>query len=58
MLVVKKVVYRHHRNMLDLYEKACDESGDEPYWGPDTDDDGPRVEHADDTNEVVRDDGF
>ena len=43
--------------MLDLYEKCCDESDEDTYWGADNDH-GPTVEEADDTNEVVRDDGF
>ena len=58
MLVVKDIVYNNHRKMLDLYEKACDETNEETYWGPDDDDDGTVVDVADDTNEVVRDDGF
>ena len=58
MLVVKDIVYNNHRKMLDLYEKACDEMNEETYWGADDDDDGTVVDVADDTNEVVRDDGF
>ena len=57
MLVVRDVVYNNHRKMLDLYEKCCDESDEDTYWGADNDH-GPTVEEADDTNEVVRDDGF
>ena len=58
MLVVKEIVYRHHRKMLTLYEESCEESGEDTYWGPDDVVGGPIVDTADSTNEVVRDDGF
>ena len=34
MQAVKKIVYKHHRRMLRLYEAACEEDQEEPYWGP------------------------
>ena len=58
MLVVKQIVYKNHRKMLDLYEQACDETDEDTYFGPDEDVEGPVVDAADSTNEVVRDDGF
>ena len=44
--------------MLDLYEKCCDENDEDTYWGADDNVHGSSVDEADDTNEVVRDDGF
>lgn len=58
MLVVRDIVYNNHRKMLDLYEKCCDESDEDTYWGADDNAHGTSVDEADDTNEVVRDDGF
>ena len=44
--------------MLRLYEKACEEAQEEAYWGDDGDNDGPAIDTADATNEVVADDTF
>ena len=58
MLAVKKIVCRHHRRMLRLYEAACEEDDEEPYWGPEDEVADDVVNDADDTNEVLRDDEF
>lgn len=58
MLAVKKIVYGNHRRMLRLYEAACEEDDEEPYWGPEDDVTDDVVKDADDTNEVLRDDEF
>lgn len=58
MLAVKKIVYRNHRRMLRLYEAACEEDDEEPYWGPEDEVADDVVNDADDTNEVLRDDEF
>ena len=58
MLVVKDLVFKYHRKMLRLYEKSCDETEQEAYWGHDADNDGPTIDAAEATNEVVSDDTF
>ena len=44
--------------MLRLYEAACEEDQEEPYWGPEDEVADDVVNDADDTNEVLRDDEF
>ncbi len=58
MQAVKKIVYKHHRRMLRLYEAACEEDQEEPYWGPEDEVADDVVNDADDTNEILRDDEF
>jgi hypothetical protein len=58
MLILKDIVFEHHVKMLRFYETACAEAQQEAYWGDDFDNDGPAIDTADATNEVVEDDTF
>ena len=58
MLIVKDIVFEHHGKMLSFYEKTCVEAQQEACWGDDFDNDGPAIDTADVTNEVVKEDTF
>ena len=58
MLILKELVFKHHVKMLRFYETYCAEAEQEAYWGDDFSDDGPAIDTADATNEVVEEDTF
>ena len=58
MIGVKNAVFKHHRNMLRLYEKFCVDAECEAYWGDDEDGDVMEMEDAEEHHEDDCDDEF